>query len=142
MTTAPIALSRLAWAGLAAGVWIFASGIAMAAVFGYREMSAAFARIGLVPPTGAGAFATHTLVRLGLGLAIAVLFLLALGLFPRGQATLVAAALVWLLASFFPFLVMTEWGLFPWRLAWKVWGWSAVEFVVAARLAALVYGRP
>ncbi|MBI4502280.1 MAG: hypothetical protein HY700_14115 [Gemmatimonadetes bacterium] len=139
MSTADIAVPRLLAAGLAAGVWVFVSGILMAAAFGYREMSVAFARIGLQIPMGAGPFVTHTLVRLGLGLAIVLLFVIIAQVFPRGQALLVAAGLAWVLASFFPFLVMTEWRLFPWSLAWKVWGWSAGEFLVAAWIGRLVY---
>ncbi len=139
MDSAPIAVPRLVTAGLVAGVWVFVSGILMAAAFGYREMSVAFARLGLAVPVGAGPFVTHTLVRLGLGIAILVLYVMAAQAFARGQALLVAAGLAWVLASFFPFLVMTEWGLFPWSLAWKVWAWSAGEFLVAAMIGRLVY---
>lgn len=139
MSSPDIAVPRLLLAGLAAGVWVFVSGILMAGAFGYREMSVAFARIGLPVPMGTGPFVTHTLVRLGLGIAIVVLFGIAAQAFPRGQAVLVAAGLAWVLASFFPFLVMTEWGLFSWGLAWKVWAWSAAEFLVAALIGRLVY---
>lgn len=139
MGSAPIAVPRLVAAGLAAGVWVFVSGIVMAATFGYREMSAGFARIGLQVPMGAGPFVTHTLVRLGLGIAIVALFVIAAQVFPRGPALLVAAGLAWVLASFFPFLVMAEWGLFSWSLAWKVWVWSAGEFLGAAMIGRLLY---
>lgn len=139
MDSTSIAVPRLVAAGLAAGVWVFVSGILMAAAFGYREMSVAFARIGLQVPIGAGPFVTHSLVRLGLGIAIVALFVIMVQVFPGGQALLVAAGLAWVLGSFFPFLVMTEWGLFPWSLAWKVWGWSAGEFLVAAMIGRHVY---
>lgn len=52
MDAAPIAVPRLVAAGLAAGAWVFVSGILRAAAFGYREMSVAFARIGLQVPMG------------------------------------------------------------------------------------------
>lgn len=139
MDSAPIAVPRLISAGLAAGVWVFVSGILMAAAFGYREMSVAFSRIALQVPMGAATFVTHTVVRLGLGVAIVVLFVIAARAFPRGHAVLVSAGLAWVLASLFPFLVMTGWGLFPWSLAWKVLGWSAGEFLVAALIGRLVY---
>ena len=102
-------------------------------------MAAAFGRIGLALPMGAQPFITHTLVRFGMGLAIVTLVAIAARVFPARQAVLVAAGLAWVLGSFFPFLVMTEWGLFPWRLAWKVWGWSAAEFLIAAWIGRLVY---
>lgn len=132
MQSPGIIVPRLLMAGLAAGVWVFLSGILMAVVFGYREMTAAFGRIGLVIPRGTRPFVTHTVVRLGFGLATVVLFAVAVQVLPVGGAVLFAAALAWLLGSFFPYLVVTEWGLFPWRLAWKVWAWSAGEFVIAA----------
>lgn len=88
---------------------------------------------------GAVPFVMHTVVRLGLGFAIGVLFVIAAQAFPGGHAVLVAAGLAWVLAPLFPFLVMTEWGLFPWSVAWKVWGWSAGEFLVAALIGRLVY---
>ena len=141
MNSAQIALPRLLLAGFTAGVWVFVSGILMAAVFGYKEMSAAFAAIGMKVPMGAGPFATHTLVRLGMGIVIVALFAIAVRVFPAGQAVLVAAGLGWVLGAFFPYLVVTEWGLFPWSLAWKVWGWSAGEFLIAALIGRLVY-RP
>lgn len=133
---------RLLSAGLAAGVWVFLSGVLMAAVFGYREMSAAFARVGLAVPVGAGPFVTHTVVRLGFGMVIATLFALAARTFRAGQAVLVAAGVAWLLGIFFPYLVVTQWGLFPWALAWKVWGWGGAEFLIAATIARLLYYRP
>ena len=142
MQAAEFAVPRLVSAGVVAGVWVFISGILMAALFGYREMSAAFGRIGLAVPAGTSSFLIHAVVRLGLGMAIAILFAVAVRVFPVGQAVLVAAALAWLLGAFFPYLVVTEWGLFPWRLAWKVWGWSAGEFLIAALIARFVYYRP
>jgi len=139
MNASKIVVPRLFAAGLAAGAWVFVSGILMAATFGYREMASAFAAIGLTIPMGAGPFVTHTFVRLGLGMAIVALFVIMARVFPRGQAMFLAAGFAWLLAAFFPYLVVTEWGLFSWSLAWKIWGWSAGEFVVAAVLGRLIY---
>jgi len=141
MGEAVINVPRMLLGGLAAGVWVFVSGILMAALFGYREMSTAFAAIGLKVPMGMAPFVTHTLVRFGFGMAIVTLLAITSRVFPVRQAVLVAAGLAWVLTSFFPYLVVTEWGLFPWRLAWKVWGWSAAEFLIAAWIGRLVY-RP
>lgn len=125
---------RLLAGGLAAGVWVFVSGLLMAAAFGFREMQAAFDAIGFAPSLGAAAFGTHTLVRFVLGFAVVGLVVVMTRVFPPTRAVPAAAALAWLLASFLPMLVMTEWGLFPWSLAWKTWAWSAGEFLVAALL--------
>jgi len=139
MQTAKIAVSRLLVAGLAAGAWVFVSGLLMAAAFGYREMSAAFGVIGLEVPTGPGTFVTHTLVRFALGVAIVALFAITTQVFAGLKAVVAAAGLAWLLSAFLPFLVMTQWGLFSWSLATKVWAWSAGEFFVAALIARLTY---
>jgi len=136
-----IVVPRVIAGGLVAGAWVFVSGLLMAALFGYREMSAAFDAIGLEVPMGVGPFVTHTLVRFGLGLGTVALYALAAQSLAPGRATLVAAGLAWALAAFFPYLVVTEWGLFPWALAWKVWGWSAMEFLGAAVIGRVVYRR-
>jgi hypothetical protein len=142
MQSSGIIVPRLVMAGLTAGGWVFLSGILMAAVFGYREMAAAFGRIGLAIPRGTRPFVTHAVVRLGYGVVTVALFAVAVQVLPVGRAVLFAAGLAWLLGSFFPYLVVTEWGLFPWRLAWMVWGWSAGEFLIAAFIGRLICYRP
>lgn len=139
MPSSTINFSRLILAGLAAGGWVFVSGILMAALFGYREMKAAFDTVGLTTPAGAEPFIVHTVVRLLIGMAVATLF--AVG--SRGsspvQSMFVAAGLAWLLVSVLPFAVIVEWGLFSWALALKLWGWSAAELLIAAAIARWLY---
>ncbi|MGE0354753.1 MAG: hypothetical protein AB7I33_12960 [Gemmatimonadales bacterium] len=139
MDSIGIAWPRLMAAGLAAGAWVFVSGIIMARLFGYREMSASFSRIGLQVPMGTGPFVTHTLVRLGLGITIVALFVIFARVMPASRAVWWAAASAWLLGNFFPYLVVTEWGLFPWGLAWKFWGWGVGEFLIAAAIGRMIY---
>ena len=134
-------VSRFLVAGLVSGLWVLVSGMLMAAAFGYREMSDVFSRIGLPVPTGAGAFVTHTLVRLGLGFAIVSLFVIARSALPRGRAIFAAAGFAWVLASFFPLLVMTTWGLFTTRLASEASAWSAIEFLLAAWIGSRIVER-
>jgi len=130
---------RLVLAGLAAGVWVAASGIAMAATFGYREMKAAFDAVGLVIPQGVAPMLVHTLVRLALGVIIVTLFAIMARVWPPTQAAIAAAAFAWLLATVLPFAVIAQWGLFRWSLAAKLWTWGAAEFLVAAFIGRLLY---
>lgn len=132
-------LPRLFGAGFAAGALVFVSGLLMAALFGYRELAAAFEDVGLEVPVGTGPFITHTVVRFGLGMATVALYAVTVRSLSPDRAVLVTAGLAWVLGAFFPYLVVTEWGLVPWHVTWKVWGWSAMEFLGAAAVGRVVY---
>jgi len=132
-------IPRLALAGLAAGVWVIASGMAMAATFGYRDMKAAFDAIGLAIPQGMAPLLVHTLVRVALGVIIVALFAIMARVWPPAQAVVAAAGFAWLLATVLPFVVIAEWGLFPWPVAAKFWAWGAAEFLIAALIGRLLY---
>ena len=131
MLPTPIPLSRVLLAGVAAGGWVVVSGMMMAGVFGYREMKAAFDVFGIPIRGGLEPALVHTTIRLLMGLTVAVLFVLLLGTLPPARAAQVAAGFVWLVGVVLPFAVVAEWGLFPWGLALKFWGWSAVELLIA-----------
>lgn len=132
-------LARLALAGLAAGAWVTASGIAMAATFGYRDMKSAFDAIGLAIPQGVTSMLVHTLVRMALGVIIVTLFAVIVRVWPPPVAVVAAACFAWLLATVLPFAVIAQWGVVPWSLAAKLWTWGAAEFLVAAFIARLLY---
>jgi hypothetical protein len=137
--SSPINVPRLLFAGLAAGGWVFLSGLAMAAAFGYRDMQAAFDAVGLPVAVGTEVFIVHTVVRLLIGLAVVTLFALVSRVLPRTQALLTAAGFVWLLGTVLPVAVIVEWGLFSWSLACKLWAWSAVELLVAGAIGRWLY---
>lgn len=130
---------RLVLAALAAGGWVFLSGILMAAAFGYRDLKAAFDALGLAPPEGAPAFVTHTVVRFAMGAVVAILYAVLLRSLSPAQAVLAAAGFAWILGVVLPFTVMVQWGLFSWPLAARIWAWGAAEFLVAAGIARLLY---
>jgi len=132
-------LPRLALAGLAAGLWVTVSGMAMAATFGYRDMKASFDAIGLAIPQGMAPLLVHTLVRLAFGVIIVALFAIMARVWSPAQAVVAAAAFAWLLAIVLPFTVIAQWGLFPWSVAVKFWTWGAAEFLIAAIIGRLVY---
>ena len=124
MLSNAINVPRLLLSGLAAGGWVLVSGLLMASAFGYRDMKAAFDAIGLPAPVGVAPFVVHTIVRLVTGMAVVTLFALMLPVLSPIRALLTAAGFVWLLGALLPFVVMVEWGLFPWSLALKLWAWS------------------
>jgi hypothetical protein len=126
-------------AGLAAGVWIFVSGLLMAGSFGYRDMKAAFDSVGLRIPMGAAPFIVHTLVRLCTGMALVALYVVMSRLFSPMQAVFAAAGFTWLLGVLLPFVVIAQWGLFPWSVAAKLWAWDAAELLIAAMIGRLLY---
>jgi len=74
MESAVMNSPRLVGAGLAAGVWVTASGMLMAAVFGYREMKVAFEAVGLPIRQGVEPLVVHTFVRIALGFLIVALY--------------------------------------------------------------------
>lgn len=139
MSSDVINFQRLMVAGLAAGGWVLVSGLLMAGAFGYRDMKAAFDLVGLPIPVGAGAFVTHTVVRLITGMAIVALFAIMIRVLPPTQALFAAAGFTWLLGVLLPFAVLVQWGLFSWSLAARLWAWSAVELVIAATIARFLY---
>jgi len=67
------------------------------------------------------------------------LFALMLPVLSPIRALLTAAGFVWLLGALLPFVVMVEWGLFPWSLALKLWAWSGVELFVAGLIGKWIY---
>ncbi|MDP2471409.1 MAG: hypothetical protein Q8W45_00105 [Candidatus Palauibacterales bacterium] len=141
MPSNEINLSRLLVAGLAAGGWVFASGLLMAGAFGYRDMKAAFDALGLPIPVGAGPFVVHTLVRLLIGMALVTLFAILLRVTTPTMAMLTAVGFTWLLGALLPFAVVVEWGLFSWWLAAKMWAWSAMELLIAGAIGRWLYLR-
>ena len=132
-------VQRLVLAGLAAGVWVLASGLLMAVSFGYHDMQVAFDAIGLPVANGPQAAAVHTTVRLLMGMAVVALYALMLHVWVPGKAMLGAAAFTWLLAVVLPFAVVVQWGLFGWALAAKLWAWSAGELLIAALIGRSLY---
>jgi len=139
MPVSTVNLPRLALAGLAAGMWVTASGLLMAAVFGYREMKTSFDAIGLAIPQGLAPMLTHTLVRVAFGVLIVALYTIMVRVWTPTQAAVTAAAFAWLLATVLPVVVMAQWGLFPWSLAAKLWTWGAAEFLIAAFIGRWLY---
>ena len=139
MLSNAINVPRLLLSGLAAGGWVLVSGLLMASAFGYRDMKAAFDAIGLLSPVGVAPFVVHTAVRLVTGMAVVTLFALMLPVLSPIRALLTAAGFVWLLGALLPFVVMVEWGLFPWSLALKLWAWSGVELFVAGLIGKWIY---
>ena len=139
MESAVVHWGRVAVAGLAAGVWVTISGMLMAGVFGYREMKLAFDAVGLPIPQGLAPLITHTLVRVAMGVLIVALFAVMVRVWSPTRAALAAATFAWLLSTVLPYAVVAQWGLFPWSLAAKVWGWGAAEFLVAAFIGRLLY---
>lgn len=131
--------ARFALAAAAAGAWVVISGMLMAAAFGYREMTVAFAAVGLPVPRGLAPLITHTLVRLVLGGTVVALFAVLTRGFSRTRAMLLAAGVAWLLAMVLPYAVIAQWGLFPWSLAAKLWAWSAGELLIAALIGRSLY---
>lgn len=136
-----IELSRVLMGGAAAGVWIVIAGMAMAAVFGYREMKAAFDAIGLAVPSGPGTFATHVAVRLLLGFVTVWLLAVMSRVFAAPAAILGTAAVVWCLFALLPSVVLGDWGLFPWGLVVRVVSWSLGELLVATLIGWVLYRR-
>ena len=134
-----INVPRLLLAGLAAGGWVFVSGLLMAGAFGYRDMKAAFDSIGLPIPMGVRPFVVHTVVRLLTGITVVMLFAIMSRVFSPVQALLIAAGVTWLLGVLLPFAVIVEWGLFSWSLALKLCAWSAGELLVAAAIGKWLY---
>jgi hypothetical protein len=139
MSSGGFNIQSMIWAGLVAGVWIFISGLLMAATFGYRDMKAAFDSIGLGMPVGVTPFIVHTVVRLCIGMALVALYALLLRVFSPMQAVFGAAAFTWFLGVVLPLVVIVEWGLFSWLLAVKLWAWGAAEFLIAAMIGRLIY---
>ena len=139
MLSNAINVPRLLLSGLAAGGGVLVSGLLMASAFGYRDMKAAFDAIGLPAPVGVAPFVVHTAVRLVTGMAVVTLFALMLPVLSPIRALLTAAGFVWLLGALLPFVVMVEWGLFPWSLALKLWAWSGVELFVAGLIGKWIY---
>lgn len=134
-----INLPRLLLAALAAGAWVVASGMLMAASFGYRDMKAAFDVIALPIPAGAGSLVLHTAVRLVIGTAIAALFAILLRVLSSTQAMIASAGFTWLLAILLPYAVIASWGLFSWSLTAKLWAWGAMEMLIAGIIVRLIY---
>jgi len=139
MMSEGIHVSRLLWAGLAAGAWVFLGGLLMAAGFGYRDMKAAFDAIHLPIPVGAQPFVVHTLVRFIMGMATVSLFVLLLPMLSPSWALLISAGFTWLLGVLLPLAVIAQWGLFSWSLALKLWLWGAAELLLAATIGRFVY---
>lgn len=134
-----INIPRLLLAGLAAGGWVFISGLLMAGAFGYRDMKAAFDSIGLPVPGGVEPFVVHTVVRLLSGVTVVTLFAIMLRVFSPIQAVLAAAGVAWLMGALLPYAVVVSWGVFPWSLAIKLWAWSAAEFLIAGAIGKWLY---
>lgn len=132
-------IQSMIWAGLAAGAWIFVSGILMAASFGYRDMKVAFDAIGIRIPVGAAPFIVHTAIRLCTGLALVALYVVMSRVFSPMQAVFAAAGFTWFLGVLLPFAVIVQWGLFPWSLAVKLWLWDAAELLIAAMIGRFLY---
>jgi hypothetical protein len=132
---------RFVAAALAAGAWVFVSGLLMAAAFGYRDMKAAFDTVGLPIPQGLAPFITHTLVRLSLGAVVVVLYALTASVMSKRRAVLAAGGVVWFTGMVLPYAVVSQWGLFGWAVAAKLWAWSAAELFIAALIAGVLY-RP
>lgn len=131
---------RFLLAALAAGLWVLVSGLVMAATFGYRDMKAAFDAIGLDFPQGMEPFIVHTLVRLVMGAAVVTMFVIMTHVFPPGRALLISAGLAWLLTIVLPWVVMAEWGFFPWSLVVKALAWSAGELLIAGLIGWWIVG--
>lgn len=131
---------RFVLAAFVAGVWVVGSGILMAAAFGYRDMKAAFDAIHLPIPQGMEPFIVHTLVRLVMGAAVVALFVLMAHVLTPTRALLVAVGFAWLLVVALPYVLITEWGLFPWSVAGKLLSWSAGELLIAGLIGRWLYG--
>lgn len=139
MESAVVSWGRVAVAGVAAGVWVTVSGMAMAGVFGYREMRVAFDAVGLPIPQGLGPLITHTLVRVAMGVLIVALYAVMVRVWSPMRAAVAAASFAWLLSTVLPYAVIAQWGLFSWSLAAKVWSWGAAEFFIAALIGRFLY---
>ncbi len=137
-----LAHPRFVLAASAAGLWVVASGMVMAATFGYREMRVAFDAVGLPIPQGAAPLIVHTIVRLLLGASVVGLYAIISQLLSPTPSLLIAAAFAWLLSMVLPYAVIAEWGLFPWSLAAKLWLWSAAELLIAGVIGRQLYRIP
>lgn len=131
---------RVLKAGIAAGIVIIVSGVAMVPVVG-DQMQAALKNRGL-PPIGYGAmlyFALHSLV---LGLVIVWLYAALQARFGQGLRTaLVVSALVWFLAYFSANAAMVAYGFLPLILTAVGTAWGLVELLLAGTVGARIYGN-